>query len=274
MSALAQQLQFSQSNLQDYVDCARRFELRYLMRLRYPAVEAEPIDEHEQHVQMGEEFHRLVNQHLIGIPVDKLTRAINDDTLKQWWMNYLQYGLTDLPTGERYPELKLYTSIGGYRLMAKYDLLAFNVGEKFVIMDWKTSHQRTKRDVLMRRLQTIVYRYVLVEAGKQFNRGVTIQPEQVEMVYWFPQYPQQPEKFNYDHEQHEQARNYLTNLMDEIQTRSQYELTPNLLHCRYCKYRSLCERGTAAGNIAAYEVDEKDDVLVLFDFDQIAEIEF
>ena len=32
----------SQSSLQDYVDCARRFQLRYLDRLSYPAIESEP----------------------------------------------------------------------------------------------------------------------------------------------------------------------------------------------------------------------------------------
>ena len=42
---------FSQSSLQDYVDCARRFELRYIDELRWPAVVAEPSETHEAHMQ-------------------------------------------------------------------------------------------------------------------------------------------------------------------------------------------------------------------------------
>mgnify|MGYP007064289961 CR=1 FL=1 len=33
--------QFSQNNLQDYLDCARRFELRALRRLAWPAAQSE-----------------------------------------------------------------------------------------------------------------------------------------------------------------------------------------------------------------------------------------
>lgn len=274
MNSLPPQFQFSQSSLQDYVDCARRFELRYLMQLKYPAVEAEPVDEHERHMQMGDEFHRLVHQHLIGVPVDRLTYAVKDETLSKWWENYLQYSLKNFPAGERYPELKLFTTIAGHRLMAKYDLLELYRGEKFLIVDWKTSHYRTKRDILSRRLQTIIYRYVLVEAGKQFNGGTPIQPEQVEMIYWFPEYPQQPEKFSYDTEQHNHVRTYLVRLIEGINAKSEFELTPDLRHCRYCKYRSLCRRGIAAGDISNYEADKKDELSVTIDFDQIAEIEF
>ena len=58
----------SQSSLQDYNDCPRRFELRYIQHLAYPAVESEPALENEKHQQEGEYFHRLVQQHMIGIP--------------------------------------------------------------------------------------------------------------------------------------------------------------------------------------------------------------
>ena len=41
-SKLPPQFAFSQSSLQDYMDCPRRFQLRYLDRLIYPAAESEP----------------------------------------------------------------------------------------------------------------------------------------------------------------------------------------------------------------------------------------
>ncbi len=79
----------SQSSLQDYHDCPRRFELRYLQRLAYPAIETEPALENEKHQQEGEYFHRLVQQHLIGIPAEQIGKLANTDNLQRWWENYL-----------------------------------------------------------------------------------------------------------------------------------------------------------------------------------------
>src|SRR5215212_10746341 len=78
----------SQSSLQDYVDCAQRFKLRYLDRLSYPAVETEPALENEKHQQEGEYFHRLVQQHLIGIPAEQIAKFTNTANLQRWWENF------------------------------------------------------------------------------------------------------------------------------------------------------------------------------------------
>jgi hypothetical protein len=74
----------SQSSLQDYVDCARRFQLRYIDRLSYPAIESEPALENEKHQQEGEYFHRLVQQYLIGIPAEQISKLANTDNLQRW----------------------------------------------------------------------------------------------------------------------------------------------------------------------------------------------
>ena len=57
---------FTQGSLQDAADCLRRFELRYIKRLRYPAVEAVPALQFEQRTRQGARFHKLVQQHLSG----------------------------------------------------------------------------------------------------------------------------------------------------------------------------------------------------------------
>jgi hypothetical protein len=46
----------SQSSLQDYNDCPRRFELRYLQQLAYPAIETEPALENEKHQRKANIF--------------------------------------------------------------------------------------------------------------------------------------------------------------------------------------------------------------------------
>src|SRR5512146_1975965 len=78
----------SQSSLQDYVDCALRFKLRYLDRWSYPAVESEPALENEKHQQEGEYFHRLLQQHLIGISAEQISRLANTPNLQRWWYNW------------------------------------------------------------------------------------------------------------------------------------------------------------------------------------------
>ena len=54
------EFEFSQGSLQDYVDCQRRFQLRYVERQAWPAVEAEPFLEREEHSEQGRRFHRLI----------------------------------------------------------------------------------------------------------------------------------------------------------------------------------------------------------------------
>src|SRR5512147_2261816 len=78
----------SQSSLQDYMDCAQRFKLRYLDRLSYPAAETEPTLENEKHQQEGEYFHRLLQQYLIGIPAEQIAKFANTVDLQRWWENF------------------------------------------------------------------------------------------------------------------------------------------------------------------------------------------
>ncbi|MCJ7584230.1 MAG: PD-(D/E)XK nuclease family protein, partial [Anaerolineales bacterium] len=113
---------FSQSSLQDYADCPRRFQLRYIEQLAWPAVETEPAIENERHQQEGVLFHRLVQQHLIGLPAEKLARLANTPDLRRWWGNWQDFrSLADL--GSLYPELTLSAPLGEHRLLAKYDLV-------------------------------------------------------------------------------------------------------------------------------------------------------
>ena len=78
---LRQPFSFSQSCLQDYADCPRRFRLRYVDQLTWPAVESEPVAENEHRQQEGQIFHRLVQQHLLGLPTENLARLANTPNL-------------------------------------------------------------------------------------------------------------------------------------------------------------------------------------------------
>ena len=156
-------LQFSQASLQDFVDCPRRFYLRYVLRVAWPAVAAEPVEEYERHQQLGQTFHRMVQQHLIGIPEARLTTLATDPDLERWWRNYCVYRPAEmLQDTTRYPEVTLTAALAERRLLAKYDLVVVQPGSRatrsqVVIFDWKTSPKRTKPATLKARLQTRVY---------------------------------------------------------------------------------------------------------------------
>jgi CRISPR/Cas system-associated exonuclease Cas4 (RecB family) len=269
---------FSQASLQDYSDCPRRFQLRYALGVRWPAAESEP-SEWEKRAQQGAAFHRLVHQHTVGIPAGALTESIADPELLVWWQAYLHTPPPDLPTGLRRSEVRLSAPLGSFRLMARYDMLAIAPGERAVIVDWKTNKLRPKRRLLESRWQTRVYRYLLVEAGTELNQGVALTPEQVELIYWFTNYPQQAERLPYDSSQHQEDGLLLQAAVAEIAARDQeqWTLTDDLKHCRYCTYRTLCERNERASAVDAPEPDwepqeEPEDWEI--DLDQIGEIAF
>jgi len=265
---------FSQSSLQDFSDCPRRFQLRYIEQLQWPAVETEPMLENERRQKEGQLFHRLVQQHLIGLPTEKLARLANTPDLSRWWENYLNStdlrGLKDV--GGLYTELTLSAPVGTYRLLAKYDLIAVKLGERAFIYDWKTYHKRPRDEWMAARLQTRVYRAMLVRAGAHLNGGNSFHPEQIEMIYWYSNYPSKPARFSYDAAQHTRDWDALTGLINEIGNHRHFPLTEDEKKCAYCPYRSYCNRGGKAGTMD--EMAETELTSTDINFEQIAEIEF
>ncbi len=285
MSLLPPDFQFSQRNLQDYADCRRRFQLRYLDQLAWPAVEAEPLIEHENRLQAGAAFHRLVQRFLLGVPAETLSGMVelgspDRGDLKRWWQNFLQYAQV-VPAETSLVEDILSAQIGNYRLLAKYDLIRWSedlARGTVTIIDWKTSQLRPPRQWQADRLQTRVYPYLLVQAGAPIIGLEQLSPEQIEMVYWYTEHPQEPQRFSYSSKQYQQDHEYLTGLVSEIESLAErdFYLTSDESRCKFCTYRSLCDRGTAAGVLGQVEFDSESgnmDELDL-DFDQIAEIEF
>ena len=265
----------SQSSLQDYVDCAQRFKLRYLDRLAYPAAETEPTLENEKHQQEGEYFHRLVQQHLIGIPAEQIAKFANSANLERWWENFQNNkdlrGLKDL--SGLYPEATLSAPLGKHRLLAKYDLIALQDG-KALIYDWKTYRKRPRNEWLNARMQTRVYRALLVQAGAHLNNGKRFEPEQIEMVYWFADFPEEPATLPYTSTQFQRDWDTLLKLSEEVASASSYPLTEDRQKCLFCTYRSYCERGVRAGDIEQAEAEMEAEDLFDVNFEQIGEIAF
>jgi hypothetical protein len=271
-------LRLSQHSLQDYVDCRRRFQLRYLERVAWPTVKAEPVEAWETRLRLGQQFHHMAHQHALGIPPGQIAAGVDDEDLRRWWHNFTTAPPPDLPTGLRRAETALIASLGGHRLTARYDLLAIEPGERLVIVDWKIARPK-KPERLREKLQSVVYPFVLVEAGSTLNGGQSPVPEQVTLIYWFADAPDDPLMLPYDAARHAANRQRLAALIDEIEALCRenvetWPLTPEARTCKFCTYRTLCNRGTTTGDLEELNEESESDDPLTIDIDQIAEIAF
>jgi len=271
---LAADMALTQGRLQDYVECARRFQLRNIERLRSPALEVKQALAYEQRLRQGQRFHTLVLQHIHGTAPDRLAQSLHDDPeLAQWWATYRRLGLDSLP-GTLYPEIALQTQLAGFRLLAKFDLLALEPGGDAVIVDWKTSTAPPQRARLRAHMQTIVYRFVLARAASHLY-GDVIAPEHIRMDYVFVAQDGHRERFDYSAAEMAADEARLQALLQEIHSAEHFPLTQELRSCRFCSYRALCERGEA-GDIWELEAEVEAEMpqASTLDFDQIEEIAY
>lgn len=272
MTEIGQPFTFSQSSLQDYADCPRRFQLRHLERVTWPAVETEPASEAEARQRDAQVFHRLAQQHMLGLPDSLLAPLAASPNLIKWWGNFTS-ARPDVSGNSLHTERSLVAPLGGHRIVAKYDLVAIGDGES-IIYDWKTHARRPQDSALAARWQTRVYRALLVKAGAALNGGIPIDPARVSMIYWFAEFPLQPARLAYDAQQFQRDWSAMESLTDEISRARQYPLTEDLRQCRFCTYRSLCDRGRTAGPWLEAENEGSSGSSDELNFEQIAEIEF
>lgn len=269
---LPDKFRFSQNNLQDFSDCPRRYELKYLLKQQWPAVVSEPILEFEQHQQLGRSFHTLIQRHLAGIPAKVLEDSLIDPLLYGWWKNYLIF-IEQFKEHQCQAEITRTIPFAGYHLTATFDCLVLDADNRITILDWKTSRFKTPAKTLANRIQSQVYPFVCYETHK-----AELPAENINLIYWFPEYPDDPVRFTYSSDKHAEAGILLHELVESITNFEPggFPLTDNEKSCQYCAYRSLCNRGVKAGSMADAAATQTDLTSQLdgLDFNSIEEIQF
>lgn len=279
MAMLPDGFTFNQANLQDFVDCPRRFQLRHVQGQQWPAVMAEPLSEHEAFVRRGAQFHRLVERHQLGLPAAEIVAGLGDPVLRAWWEAYLGFEMLHTLPGERFPELRLSAELFGARAMAALDLVVVEPGARVTIFDWKTHGRVPRRTWLASRLQTVLYLYLVAAVGPGMW-GDWLRPEMISMVYWFPVESGSPVVFAYSHQQHWEYGARLAGLIQAIQGGEEggvWPLTSETRLCEYCQFRSRCGRGIVAGAFGGFEGVEEglvDVVGSILDFEEVDEVGF
>lgn len=245
-------IRLSATAIQDFEVCQRRFQLRHLLNQPWPAVQAEPLHDHELHTRRGTQFHLILQRYFSGIHPDILSDMVDDVVVKQWWDAFQVAQPVPLKATCRImPECSVVCEVQNYRLRAIIDLLVLDFDDNSVtIFDWKTTRRIPDAANYRSAIQTRVYQYIMAVLAP------TILPafdalDRVKMVYWFPNYPDNTISLPYSEAAHQRNMIWLSDqiaaidLQIKTDTAKEWAKTSDSTHCRYCDYRSLCERGSS-----------------------------
>lgn len=218
-------------------------------------------------MELGQQFHRLVQQYFSGIDRLILFDSINSAELAEWWQVFLTLDLVNKP-GVKTAEKAISIPFNRYRLTAQYDLLIEEPGRKFTIYDWKTSAHKPKMHDLLNRVQSIAYPFILQTALNRLQDEAKVE---IEMIYWFPAHPTQPISFRYSADQYSRDGERLTGLVNEIVEHEDewFVRTSDDARCRFCRYRSHCARGVNAGVAEDLSDELTEEISFDFDFDML-----
>lgn len=274
-------LLLSRYKLTTFLACRRRFQLRYLEEAAWPALPLAVAD--EARLGLGQQFHQLAQRHFLGLPVQ--ATAIDDRTLRGWWLAFERFVLPDLPHGRNMPpvrtlpELTLTIPIGRHLLHGRFDLLIIGEqnGVPFArIFDWKTGRPPDET-ILRHDWQTRLYLAMLAEGGPALwaEGHSPLQPAQISITYWYAVAPEKPLTIPYTATGHAQNWAEIAAIVAQIEAQQiadgVWPLTEERAQCRVCAYQALCGRqevGTPALNATEGVVplladEETEDLLAL-----------
>lgn len=273
---LDEEFVFSANNLQDYVDCPRRFELKYILHQSWPAVISKPVQALEEKTEMGTRFHRLAHQYLEGIPPDLLLEAALDQKVSSWFSRFIDF-LRSFKNKAFISEFSVVSVLENFRLMAVIDFIAITQDESVIITDWKTTEIEPELEFYEGKIQTLLYPVIVFETLHSiFPLSDRIPPENVSLLYWFPAFPEKSLNFAFSDEIYSSHKNYLSSIIREISQLHQgaFRKTEDLKRCKFCQYRSLCERGIDAGNMDNIAETELEGLIENLSFDESEEISY
>jgi hypothetical protein len=243
----------SQGHLKVLTECPRKFEHIYLDLLAAPLAP-------EQHASMewGKDFHRLMQQRELGLPIEPFLTA--DSKLEQavtGLMAAAPHLFESNPGTTRDSEQVRTISIGNYLFTAIYDLVILDTTAQ--IIDWKTYGKPRNSQQLAQDWQTRLYLYIMAATSDY-------PPAAISFTYWFVLNQPQPEcaEFIYSDDLHRQTHQDLQHLLARLDrwlsdrqqglSLPQVPLASQL--CASCHFASRCARLSPVSSLAIAEIDE------------------
>ncbi|MBT9317230.1 PD-(D/E)XK nuclease family protein [Leptothoe spongobia] len=235
-------LSLSQAHLTLLETCPRRFQYIFDQSLAVP-----PKPEGQEAALWGSQFHLLMQQQALGMPMAVMATANEDMTAKVEALRQRAPHLFQPEPNEylRQSEHQRTLAFNGYVFTVIYDLVVLTQ-ESGVIFDWKTYLKPPLKQYLASDWQTRLYLYVLAETSD-------LDPEQLTMVYWFVRHrdqqgndlPPSDYRFAYNLQQHDQTRAdllQLTERLSRLRQGGEFPQTQLLDRCCRCPFQIRCQR--------------------------------
>lgn len=232
---------FSQSSLQSYMDCPLRFRLRYIDGLQWPAPRLQSDLKFEKERKAGIAIHRLIHQYFMGLNSDKLFRTaeLYSEELTEWLKAVVSAFSLEEDECRYLSEYRLTRSLADHNVTAIYDLIIIK-DNQYTIIDWKSSARLPNRTQIMKSAQKRLF--PLLMASWINTQGIP--PESLKIIFWELNFPELSFSFPYNLNSFNEDLAWFTALSTEIQL-TPYEgfcETSQPSHCRYCQYRSYCQK--------------------------------
>ena len=208
--------------------------------------------------ELGRLFHLIAERYYNDIPTG-IEYMTLDNPLVQW-MKSLEEFLPKKEGNQYYPEYELRLNDGKMKLQAKYDLILRKGNGVYMIYDWKTEKKSLTTQKAETRLQTILYRFLLVQLGKGIF-GENIDPNRVEMCYWQPSNPKNPIIIHYSDEKYTKDKWLLEKLVEDILAYDFDGINQKQLEKRFCgtcDMEFLCARDQKKRGAHVKEYEDAD----------------
>ncbi|MBT9310913.1 PD-(D/E)XK nuclease family protein [Leptothoe kymatousa] len=235
-------LSLSQTHLTLLETCPRRFQYIFDQSLAVP-----PKQAGQEAAEWGRQFHLLMQQHTLGMPIDVMTTANQDMLAKVVALQAQSPQLFQAQPREylRQSEHQRTLAFNGYVFTVIYDLVVLTP-DSGLIVDWKTYLKPPPKHQLTNHWQTRLYLYVLLETTE-------LLPEQITMAYWFVRHrdqqandlPPSEYRFTYSLAQHDQTRadlQQLTDKLSDLRQTNSFPKTDIQDRCDRCPFQIRCQR--------------------------------
>lgn len=227
----------TQTQIMAYERCKRAYFLKYVRELAWPVEKTA-----RQEMQRGADFHLLVRQLIMGFPEASLLFPADNGKIREWVRSFCMS--RPLEGYEQvFPEKEVTSLFADVMWLGKFDALAIR-DDRITVYDWKTTGHRGDVSSYAASPQTRLYRFLAMTcAPRLLGSGLHgIPAENIEMVYWFPEHPEDAVRLPYSEQAYQEDMTWLHMKAREMcsDNEADYPCTEKVRGCRFCDYEAYC----------------------------------